>query len=133
MAITEDEKVKTRHHLGYLNVAQQSTFSLGVPAGVQTQFTVEGAMNRILPQAEPLFRRHLKILDALEEQMLENAPNVAVQSIDTIKIDPKAFRQTVQQYRWWGNGLANLIGTIPTPWDQRFTEEQGRINVKVTG
>jgi hypothetical protein len=135
--LTEGEKVQARHHLGYLNVAAQSTFSLGVPAGVQTQFTIEGAMNRILPQAEPLFRRHLRILEALECQILENAPNVAVTSIDTIKIDPKAFKQTVEQYRYWGKSLANLMGCTPNPFDQRFVDWAGMggggINVGMTG
>jgi hypothetical protein len=134
--ITEQEKVSARHHLGYLQVAAQSTFSLGVPAGVQTQFTIEGAFNRILPQAEPMFRRHLAILGTLEEQILENAPNVAVQSIDTIKIDPKAFRQTVEQYRFWGNSLANLMGITPNPFDQRWNSwngGSGGINVGVSG
>ena len=135
MAITEEEKVSARHHLGYLQVASQSTFSLGVPAGVQTQFTIEGAFNRILPQAEPMFRRHLSILDALEDQILENAPNVAVTSIDTIKIDPKAFRQTTEQYRFWGKSLANLMGITPNPFDQRWGAWSGGggINVSVSG
>jgi hypothetical protein len=133
--ITEAEKVSARSHLGYLNVAQSSTFSLGVPAGVQTEFTIEGAFSRILPQAEPLFRRHLAILDALESQLLENAPNVAVKKIGTIEIDPKAFRQTVEQYRFWGRGLANLMGIAPNPFDQRFSQwtSGGGINAKVSG
>ena len=135
--LTEGEKVSVRHHLGFLNVSEQSTFSLGVPAGVQTQFTVEGAMRRVLPQAEPLLRRHLQILDALECQILENAPNVAVTSIDTIKIDPKAFKQTVEQYRYWGKSLANLIGCTPNPFDQRFNDWNGlgggNINVGISG
>lgn len=135
--LTEEEKVLARHHLGYLNVAESSTFVLGVPAGVQTQFTIEGAFPRILPQAEPLFRRHLKILDSLEEQILENAPNVAVEFIDTIKIDKKAFRQTVEQYRYWGSSLGNLMGVPPNPFDQRFNQWStgggGGVNAKVSG
>jgi len=135
--LTEGEKVMARHHLGYLQVAASQTFSLGVPAGVQTQFTIEGAFNRILPQAEPLFRRHLKILEALECQILDYAPNVAVESIDTIKIDPKAFKQTVEQYRYWGKSLSNLMGIVPNPFDQRFNDWNGMggggINVGMSG
>ena len=135
MSITEEEKVRARGHLGYLNVAASSTFALGVPAGVQTQFTLEGAFNRILPQAEPRFRRLLEILDSYECQILENAPNVAVKQIDTIQIDPKAFRQTVEQYRYWGAELANLMGITPNPFDMRFKGwlGGGSVNVQVSG
>lgn len=118
--ITEAEKVKARHHLGYLQVAASSTFSLGVPAGVQTQFTVEGAFSRILPQAEEEFRRHLKILDEHECQILEALPNVQVESLGTIKINLKAFRAYLQQYRFWCASLANLMGITPNPFDQRW-------------
>lgn len=134
--ITEQEKVCARHHSGYLNVAEQSTFSLGIPAGVQTQFTIEGAFQRILPQAEPMFRRHLKILDGIEEQILEAMPNVQVSQIGPITINPKAFRDFVKQYLWWQNSLANLMGITPNPFDQRIKQWNamgGGVNVSVTG
>lgn len=134
--ITEEEKVRARMHTGYLNVAQQSTFSLGIPAGVQTQFTIEGAFQRILPQAEKLFRRHLDILDTQLELILEQAPNVQITSIDTITINPKAFKQMTEQYWWWVNSLCNLMGITANPFDQRkqqWSGSGGNINVAVTG
>ena len=134
--ITEQEKVACRMHTGYLGVASQSTFSLGIPAGVQTQFVIEGAMNRLLPQSEPEFRRHLKVLDLHQEQILENMPNVAATEVGTIKINPKAFRELVRQYRWWINSLCNLLGCVPNPYDQRFAQWNavgGGVNVSVTG
>jgi hypothetical protein len=136
MAITEQEKVKARHHTGYLNVAEQSTFSLGIPAGVQTQFVIEGAFKRILPQAEEEFRRHLRILDEHEQQILENMPNVAAESLGQIKVNLKAFREFVKQYRYWVNSMCNLMGIVPNPFDQRFTSWNatgGGINASVSG
>ena len=43
MSITEDERARGRHHLGYMQVQEASTFVLGVPSGVQTAFMIEGA------------------------------------------------------------------------------------------
>ena len=135
MAITEAEKVKARMHAGYLNVAEQSTFSLGIPAGVQTQFTIEGAFKRILPQAEPEFRRHLVILDNIQCQILENTGNVAVEAIGTIKINKEAFRDFVKQYFWWVASMCNLMGVTPNPFDQRRATwlGGGGANVGVSG
>lgn len=134
--ITEEEKVRCRHHTGYLGVAEQSTFSLGVPAGVQTQFVVEGAMKRLLPQSEPEFRRHLQILDDHERQILENMPNVAASEVGSIKVNPKAFREFVRQYRYWVGSLCNLLGCVANPYDQRYMQWNsagGGVNVSVTG
>jgi hypothetical protein len=135
--ITEEEKVKARSHTGYLNVAEQSTYSLGIPAGVQTQFVIEGGFKRILPQAEPLFRRHLKILDRYEELILEQAGNVQVEQLGQIKINQKAFRQLVGQYFWWVASLANMMGITPNPFDQRRSQWNGLggtgVNVGVSG
>ena len=134
--ITEQEKVKARHHTGYLGVAAQSTFQLGVPAGVQTQFVIEGAFGRLLPQSEEEFRRHLRVLDDHEQQILENMPNVAASKVGTIEINPKAFREFVRQYRYWVNSLCNLLGVTANPFDQRFAAWNavgGGVNVSVGG
>ena len=54
MAFNDQEKVRIRHHTGYSNVSAAQSFSLGVPAAVETAFLIEGAMNRVLPAAELL-------------------------------------------------------------------------------
>jgi hypothetical protein len=133
--LTEQEKVRARHHLGYLNVQQSQTFVLGIPAGVQTQFIIEGAFNRVLPQAEPLFRDLLDTLDVVEQQILDNTPNLAVSSIDEIHVRPDEFNRILDRYEWFRRELANLMGILPNPFDQRF---QGwgagsSINVGVSG
>ena len=120
MALTAEEKVKVRHHLGYLNVAQAYTFVLGVPAAVQTQFTVEGAMNVILADAEEEVRRQLRILDRIEELDIEGLEDVEVAQIGEITIDAKFYEKRWKQYERWRRSLANLFGIAPNPFDQRL-------------
>lgn len=120
MALTDEEKVKTRHHLGYLNAAEAQTFVLGFPVAVQTQFMVEGAMQRVLAAAEDQYRVILARLDAIEAQIVENTENLAVESIDEIKINPKEFEHLLNRYMYWRTSLANLLGIQPNPYDQRF-------------
>ena len=130
--LTPEEKVKIRHHLGYLNVASAQTFVFGIPAAVQTQFSVEGAMNFVLLEAEPELRRHLRILDGLEEQDLNDTELLAVLEVGEIKINPDELRKLfTQQYRKWRASLANLLGITPNPYDQRFAGMG--VNVPVSG
>jgi hypothetical protein len=134
--LSEIEKVKVRLHLGYLNVQEAQTFVLGTPAAVETQFIVEGAMNRILEEALPEVRRHLQILDQIEEQMIQNLELLQITKIDTIEVNStgqdREQRQLIQVYDRWVNGLANLMGVYRNPFDKRLGAlGTGGLNVRV--
>jgi len=127
MPLTEQEKIKCRHHLGFLNVAEASTFVLGTPAAVETQFVIEGAMNRVLEAALPELRRQLQILDSIEEQMVADHELLAVEKIGEITLRKDEQEALVRVYDRWRESLANLLGVYPNPWDKRG----GGINVPV--
>lgn len=132
--LTDDEKIRARMHMGYLNVQQASTFVLGVPAGVQTQFVIEGALQKVIPAAEPLLRTLLTRLDAVDEQIVENMENLAVNKVDEIELREDEFKQLIIRYRHWQGALANLLGVPPNPFDQRpylAGGQSGGINVSV--
>jgi hypothetical protein len=120
MSFTDEEKVKIRHHLGFLNVAQAEVFVLGVPAAVETQFLIEGAMNRVLVEAENQVRRHIGILDKIEAQMIDDQELLAVDGVDEIKIRPTEMKELRTEYQYWQRSMANLLGTYPNPFDRRF-------------
>jgi hypothetical protein len=120
MSLSPVERVKVRHHLGYLNVAFAYTFVFGIPAAVQTQFSVEGAMDRILADAEPEVRRQLAILDRIEELDVDGLEDVEVEQIGEITIDAKFYEKRWKQYDRWRRSLANLFGIAPNPFDQRL-------------
>jgi hypothetical protein len=128
---TDEEKVRIRHHLGYLGVQTASTFILGVPAAVQTSFILEGAMDRVIEAAAPQVRRHLTILDGLEAQMVDDAELMAVDQIGDIRVNQKEQMQLESKYDYWRRSLANLFGTVPNPYDQRFAGGNG-VNVPVS-
>lgn len=133
-ALNEEEKVKVRHHLGYLNVQGAQTFVLGSPAAVETQFMIEGAMDRILPQALGEVRRHLQVLDTIEGQMIQNLELLQVTELGELKINSTGeHREQVQlrqQYKWWQTSMANLFGIMPNPFDKRSMNTGGP-NVRV--
>ena len=118
--LTIEEKARIRYHMGYLGVQASQTFSLGIPAALQTQFVIEGAMDRLLPESFDKVRQLLARLEAIEEQIVEDQELLAVSKVDEIDIRPDEFRQPVKQYMWWQNALANMFGIVPNPFDQRF-------------
>lgn len=128
--LTDRERVKIRHHLGYLNVQNAQTFVLGVPAAVDTQFLIEGAFDKVLPEALGEVRRHLVMLDNVEAQIAENQELLAVTKVGEISVRQDEFEALLVRYDYWRNGLSNLLGVYPNPWDKRRIAGPG-INVRV--
>lgn len=131
MSFTDVQKVKIRHHLGYLNVAESQTFVLGAPAGIETSFIIEGAMNRVLVAAEPEVVRHLGILDNIECQMNDDRELLAVDKVDEIMVRKTEMKELRTEYLYWRLSLANLLGVYPNPFDKRYAGGTG-INVPVS-
>lgn len=133
--IPEYDKVRCRGHMGYGGVQQASTFVLGIPAGVQTAFMIEGAWERILPSMEAEFCKLLDKLDRVECQIEENMEDLAVEKIGEITVNLKEFEHLMTRYRYWQGKLANLLQVPPNPFDQRFEAwgGGGSMNVHVEG
>ena len=119
VALTNAQKVKVRHHMGYVNVGQVATFALGTPAALETQFMIETAMNKVLPEALPELERLVGILDAVEEQKVADLELAAVNEVGEISVNQGEQRQLDKQYAHWQAALANLLGVPPNPFDGR--------------
>lgn len=132
--LTPEEEVKVRHHLGYLNVQEASTFFLGVPAGVETQFQIEGALVRILPQAVPLIRQLICKCDEAECLRAETTPDrvTAKQVGDIVLAGKEGADAVIRDYQYWRQALANAVGSYANPFDARDDLRNG-LNVPVTG
>jgi len=129
VALSEAERVKIRHHLGYLNVGEAYTFVLGAPAAVETTFIIEGAMNRVLEAALPELRRLLSILDQIEEQMINDHELLAVKSLGEITVNEREQAQLTDRYDYWVAAIANILGCERNPFDKR--RASASINVGV--
>ena len=132
MPFSEPEKVRIRHHLGYLNVAAAATFVLGAPAAMETSFIIESAMNKVLLDAETLARDLIAKCDAVEAQMSDNQELLAVTQVDEIGVRQDEFQALINRYHYWRNGLANVLGVYPNPFDKRFANGgAGGLNIPV--
>jgi hypothetical protein len=132
--ITEDQKARARHHLGYLQVQAASTFQLGIPAAVQTQFVIEGAWDKILPSAEVMFERTLCRLDDIESHMFGGMDLADVTQTGNIQVNPDRLKELGKMYRYAQQSLANMLGIVANPFDQRdWARAGGGINVGMSG
>lgn len=129
MSFTAEEKVWIRFHMGYLQVTSAATFSLGVPAAVETQFMIESAMNLVRPEAEGLVRDHLTKLAAILCQMVEDHELLAIERLGEISIRMDEHDALRKEYSFWQRSLANVFGIVPNPFDQRFG--RGGLNAPV--
>lgn len=135
VVITEEEKSRARHHLGYLEVEAAQTFVLGVPAAVQTQFMIEGALNRMTDTGAQRFRELLCRLDQVEAQVFCGIDLADVDKLDQITVNRKRLQELAEYYLIAAEGLANLLGVPRNPFDMRswLSRAGGGINVPVAG
>ncbi len=118
MPLTEQEKVRVRDLLGFLNVANAQTFALGMPAGVETQFIIEKAMDYVPEHALFLVREHMATLQAIDGQSIEDMELMAVNGIGDITVNQEEQKQLDTRRRYWRGRLCNALGVYPNPFDQ---------------
>jgi hypothetical protein len=107
--------------MGYLNVTNAATFSLGIPQAVETQFMIENAFNLVLPEAECEVRRHVEILNGIEAQMVCNLELLAVTKIGEVDVRGDEQDRLRREYLHWQQGLANAMGIVSNPFDKRYS------------
>ena len=128
--LTNEEKARIRHHMGYLNVQAAATFQLGVPAALQTTFMIELAFTKILPEAENMVKVFVCRMDEVEKQVFGNLDLAEIEATGSVKVDPKRLLKLAQTYKIAQEGLANLLGVPPNPFDMRsWLKSSGGINV----
>ncbi len=125
--LTEDEKVKIRSHMGFLNTSVGAALALGVPSASPILFILESAMNSILPQAEALTRRCIVELDCIEDQLSQARTRFSTSKVDAITFDAHEEYRLEDQYSRWQRKLADIFGTPLNP----FSRHNQRLNGEV--
>jgi len=122
--LSDQEKVRIRDHLAYINSSELSTFVLGLPAGVETQLLIERAMSLFIKEeALPMIREILCELDGLDKQRKAVRGSITIEAIGGIRMrDPKEALDALDQefVRLIGR-LSNAFGVSRMPFDHRLT------------
>ncbi len=118
MPLTDQEKVKVRDHLGYMNQTEVETFHLGTPAATETSSATEAAMDKVPEESLPRCRQIIAYLDKIEGQKVEDLENLAVSKLGNIELREDEQEALDQQYAYWQGKLPNLLGVSVNPFSK---------------
>lgn len=133
--LNDDERMRAKHHLGYINATAAQAFSFGIIQQLEVQSQCEAALDKLLPVALPKFQQLLCALDNIECTVFGTTDLAQLDSIAEIKVNRMMLKELRERYKLAQQALANMIGTIPNVWDQREWLMQGGagVNVPVVG
>lgn len=119
--LTDDEKGRIRHHLGYGETNAVTTFSVGgVAQPFEATWIIEAQMNKVRPEAEPRVRKFLDQLDAYEDNMDSAMTNVEAVKVGSIEINLNVLRDMEMFYLRVRGSLATLLQVQANPYDRRY-------------
>lgn len=131
--LTDEEKQAVRRYLGYLGVGTAETIALGIPAASQPLFIVEGAMNRLLPAAEPDVREFLNELKCIDDQIKDaRRRRTRVAQVADIKFrGAEELDILYDEYDTWAARLSDVLGAPINPHSELHKRVCGTITVNV--
>jgi len=118
--LSEPEKSRIRHHLGYPQTDRVTDIQLGIPALTQTAFLLEGAMNRVPESRMQLARKMLGILDSIEMKLVEATDYLVAEKVDEIVINLDQPDMLEKEYIRWVDRLADFFACVKNPYSPRW-------------
>ena len=118
MALQPPERARISYHLGFPGVSQNTQIALGFPAAGHTRFILESALNRLLPEWEPMVLRALAECDCIDAQLADaRKSRIQVSSVDQIRLrGAEELADLEDQYSLWTSKLADLLGVVKNPF-----------------
>lgn len=118
--LSDADKERARYHLGYLEVTVASSFAFGMPAGAETQFMVESALQRVRPDAEFRVVKILDILDRIECKLERASGELFAKRAGDLEPNLEQPSDLERELVRWACQLAGMLGVAPYPWSERF-------------
>lgn len=120
MALTPEERLRTKYHLGYPSELSAASISYGIARPQQTLFLVELAMNNLQPAAEDKVRQILGVLDGIECRLIDAQDRLAAKSIEQLTMRPDEPDALEHEYYRWGGRLADVLGVPFYAYSNRY-------------
>lgn len=129
--LTDQEKARVRHHLGFLNVGQGTSIGLGVPTVSELGFILERTMNDILPAAIQTIRDTLTECDCIELQMKQGRTRLIARKTDGVELfGPEEIAELENLYVYWTSNLADELGAEKNPFSKKHQRLGGETFVQ---
>jgi len=120
MALTQEERSKTRYHLGFPNIGNATVLALGFPAAGHPAFLLEAAMDQILPVAEPNFRYVLSQCDCTEKQIAEARSRLKAATAGNVILRGREELEDLEDtYTYWTDALVDIFGVNKNPFSKK--------------
>lgn len=136
MELTEDQKDRILHYLGYASWATLAqSIQLGYPTASQPLFLVYDAFMRITPGGIASVLRDLCQCEACEAQIGDARSRMKVESVGNITMRGNEADALRRELSYWTKRLADDLGVNVNPYSQMaWTGGMGGgINAKVSG
>lgn len=127
MPLTDSEKERVRYHLGYLEVQGAASIQFGIPRPLQTLFLVETALNQLIENAVPRVRRVLRVMDNVEEKLIDSQDRLAAKQLDNLQLRDNEPDMLEKEYTRWGWRLADIFGVPIYPYSNRYRMNAGTV------
>lgn len=118
--LSDEEKGRIRHHLGYSQPSAVANIQLGIPALTQTSFLLEANMNRIPDTVVGIIRAGLSRLDQLEVKLFDTAFGLDAEKVDEIVINLDQPNHVEREYVRWVDRLADDLACVKNPYSVRW-------------
>jgi len=126
MALTQEERARTRYHLGFPNIAAGAALALGFPAAGHPAYLLEAAMNDIVPEAEPKFREVLHQCECIERQIMDAKKRLQAVSVGGVILrGPEELEALEDQYDYWTDALVDIFGVNKNPFSKKHQRVGG--------
>lgn len=133
MALSTEEQQKIRRYMGYLGVGLAGSISLGVPSATQPQFILDNAMNRVLPETEPIIREYLIELECIDDQIKQaRRTRIKVAKAGEIELRGQEEIDTLyEEYDNWVSRLSDILAAPINPFSELHKRIGGQSRVGV--
>lgn len=116
MALSQEERMRVRGHLGYPQVSSLTLLSIGVPIAGQPHFVLERQMDHVLPEAEKKLREILCECDSIESQLRQSRERLSVAATGETKFRGSEELADLQDlYERWTDRLADFFAAVKNP------------------
>lgn len=120
MALTQEERLRAKYHLGYPAETSAASISYGIARPLQTLFLVELALNNLQVDAEAKVRQLLGVLDGIECRLIDAQERLAAKSIEQLTMRPDEPQALEREYYRWGGRLADILGVPFYAYSNRY-------------
>lgn len=119
-ALTPEEKVRIRYHLGYPLLTDAASVQFGLPALTQTSFMVDNSLSRLVEPGLNYVRSISKTMDDIEVKLVEAQDRLAATRLEDLYLRQDEVEVLEGEYRRWGFRLADIVGAPIYPYSKRY-------------